>query len=54
MKKYIGIIDQIVVQWSCDFQREKRTKLQSFIENLSLPPKYRLVPRDGKELKITD
>ena len=51
LEKYKGTIDRIVVEWSCDFQRAKRTWLKSFIETLPLPPKYRLIPRDGKCLK---
>ena len=47
LKKYAGIIDHIEVMYSCDFQALKRTTLKQFIENLPLPPKKRLIPRDA-------
>ena len=51
LKEYTGTIDNIQVEWSCDFQQAKRTTLKSFIETLPLPPKQRLVPRDGNYFK---
>ena len=48
LKKYEGVIDEVVVCWSCDFQKLKSSTIKTFIETLPLPPKYRLVPRDGK------
>ena len=48
LNKYKGTIDTIVIEWACDFQKANRTTLKSFIETLPLPPKQRLVPRDGE------
>ena len=49
LKKYVGIIENVIVKWSCDWQHEKRTTLKEFIKTLPLPPKKRLIPRDGEE-----
>ena len=46
LKKYVGIIENVIVKWSCDWQHEKRTTLKEFIKTLPLPPKKRLIPRD--------
>ena len=47
LETYPDIIKHIEVMWSCDWQKLKRYELKDFISKLSLPPKYRLVPRDG-------
>ena len=47
LKEYPGVIEHIQVVWSCDFQRQCSTDLAKFVQNLPLPPKYRLVPRDA-------
>ena len=54
LKKYVGVIEHIIVKWSCDWQQEKQTTLKEFIKTLSLPPKKRLIPRDGKIKKELD
>ena len=48
LEKYVGVISSIEVMWSCQWDKLKKTTLKSFIETLSLPPKFRLVPRNGK------
>ena len=47
LEKYFDIVQNIQVMWSCDWTILKNTKLKEFISTLSLPPKYRLVPRDA-------
>ena len=44
LKKYAGTIERVEIMYSCDFQELKRTTLKTFIENLPLPNRQRLIP----------
>ena len=47
LKKHGDIIDNIHVEWSCDFQNLKRTVIKDFIKSLPLQPNKRLIPREA-------
>ena len=54
LETYPEIIENIQICWSCDWQEKKKNELKDFISSLSLPPRYRLIPRDGVRGGRTD